>query len=233
MKLGIMQPYFFPYIGYFQLIASVDKFVIYDNIKYTKKGWINRNRILLNNHESVLTLPIRGDSDSLMVCERVLANDFNREKIIIQLSNAYKSAPFFNKTFPVVQDIIRYSESNLFEYLFNSVKCLCAHIGIETPIIISSSIDIDHSLRGQAKVMAICRALGSNIYINPMGGMDLYSSSDFSDNDQDLRFLCPLEFEYPQFGGKFVPWLSIIDVLMFNSLEKINKHIAHGYKLVR
>jgi hypothetical protein len=103
MKLGIMQPYFFPYIGYFQLITTVDMFIIYDNVKYTKKGWINRNRMLQNDKDVMFSLPLKNDSDYLNVCKRELAADFNRDKLLNQIKGAYRRAPYFAQTFPLMK----------------------------------------------------------------------------------------------------------------------------------
>src|SRR2546421_3494048 len=106
MKVAIMQPYFFPYIGYFQLISSVDLFIIYDDIKYTKKGWINRNRFLRNGADCVFTVPVRKDSDFLDVKDRLLARDFDRIKLVNQLREAYRRAPHFDEAFPIVEKSI-------------------------------------------------------------------------------------------------------------------------------
>src|ERR1035437_8944489 len=113
MKIGIMQPYFFPYIGYFHLIESVDVFVVYDNIKYTKKGWINRNRMLQNGKDVMFSLPLKNDSDSLDVCERELAADFNRDKLLNQIRGAYRRAPYFEQSLPLIEQIANYEDRNL------------------------------------------------------------------------------------------------------------------------
>src|ERR1019366_7530880 len=107
-----MQPYFFPYIGYFQLIAAVDLFIVYDNIKYTKKGWINRNRMLQNGKDVMFSLPLKNGSDYLDVCERELAADFNRDKLLSQLSGVYRRAPYFAQTYPLIEEIVRYDDTN-------------------------------------------------------------------------------------------------------------------------
>src|SRR6267378_1861830 len=130
MKVAIMQPYFFPYIGYFQLIGSVDLFVIYDNIKYTKRGWINRNRILRDGADCVFTVPLRKDSDSLDVRDRAVAVDFDRSKLINQLREAYSRAPQFHEAFPVVEKSIMSPRENLFEYIHGSVVEVCRYLGI-------------------------------------------------------------------------------------------------------
>lgn len=232
MKVGIMQPYFFPYIGYFQLIKSVDVFIVYDNIKYTKKGWINRNRMLQNGKDVIFSLPLKNGSDSLEVCERDLAADFNRDKLLNQFKGVYLRAPYFEQTFPVVESIVRYDGNNLFRFLHNSIVATCKHLGISTSILISSDIAIDHNLKNQDKVLALCKAIGANTYINAIGGMELYSKESFTDNGIELKFIKSKPFEYIQFDNEFVPWLSIIDVMMFNSVTTIKESLNCNYELV-
>jgi hypothetical protein len=232
MKVAIMQPYFFPYIGYFQLIAAADLFIVYDNIKYTKKGWINRNRMLVNGKDEVFSLPLKSDSDSLDVCERTLATDFNREKLLNKIAGAYRHAPNFNVTFSLVEEIIRCKESNLFRFLHHSLIKTCAHLNIKTAISVSSEIAIDHSLTNQDKVFALCQAVGANTYVNAIGGKDLYSAEIFNARRFDLQFISAKPFEYKQFDHPFVPWLSIIDVMMFNSINVISQHYMENYEFV-
>jgi len=226
-----MQPYFFPYIGYFQLIAAVDLFIVYDNIKYTKKGWINRNRMLQNGKDLMFTLPLKSDSDTLDVCERQLAVDFNRNKLLNQFEGAYRHAPYFAQTFPLVEQIMRYEETNLFRYLHNSIIRTCEYLGITTEIRISSGIAIDHALKSQDKVLALCEAIGANSYVNAIGGMELYSKKTFQEKGIELKFIQSKPFEYPQFNHNFVPWLSILDVMMFNGREKIS-NMLNEYELI-
>lgn len=232
MKLAIMQPYFFPYIGYFQLIAATDLFVVYDNIKYTKKGWINRNRMLQNGKDVMFSLPLKSDSGYLDVCERELVADFNRDKLLSQLRGAYRRAPYFDQTFPLVEQIVRCDDTNLFRFLHSSIVKTCEHLGITTAIEISSSIDIDHRLMNQDKVLALCEAVGASIYVNAIGGMELYSKETFREKGIDLKFIQSKPFEYSQFGDEFLPWLSIIDVMMFNPLETIQTCISTSYELI-
>ena len=225
MRLAIMQPYFLPYIGYFQLIAAVDMFIVYDNIKYTKKGWINRNRILQNGKDVMFSLPLKSDSDSLDVCERELAADFNRDKLLNQIKSAYRRAPYFAQTFPLVEQIVRYEEANLFRFLYHSIIKTCEHLGITTKISISSGIAIDHDLKNQDKVIALCEAVGATTYVNASGGMELYSKETFREKGIELKFIRSKPFKYAQFGGEFVPWLSIIDVMMFNPVHEIQAQL--------
>jgi len=232
MRVAIMQPYFFPYIGYFQLIAAVDLFVIYDNIKYTKKGWINRNRMLANGKDEMFSLPLKGDSDSLNIDQRVLAADFNPEKLLNKLSGAYRRAPHFADAFPLVEQIMRYEESNLFRFLHHAIVKTCAHLGIRTEIRVSSGVAVDHNLASQEKVLAICHAVGANTYVNAIGGRELYSAEAFRAKGLDLKFIQSNPFEYAQFGEAFVPWLSIIDVMMFNSYESVKQCVTGSYQLL-
>jgi hypothetical protein len=231
-RLAIMQPYFFPYLGYFQLIAAVDLFIVYDNIKYTKKGWINRNRMLQNGKDVMFSLPLKSDSDYLDVCERELAADFNRDKLLSQFKGVYRRAPYFAQTFPLVEQVVRYEDASLFRFLHHSIVKTCEHLGITTEIRISSGIAIDHDLKNQDKVLALCEAVGASTYVNAIGGMDLYFKETFQEKGLDLNFIQSKPFEYAQFGDAFVPWLSIIDVMMFNPLDTIKTCISTNYELI-
>lgn len=229
---AIMQPYFLPYIGYFQLIAAVNLFILYDNIKYTKKGWINRNRFLCNGRDAMFSLPLKADSDLLDIRERRLASDFNCDRLINQLAGAYRKAPYFEHAFPLIEQILRQKEQNLFQFLYGSIVLVCQHIGITTEIRISSDIPIDHALKNQDKVLALCEAVGTNVYVNAIGGIDLYSKEDFRSHRIELKFIRSKPFVYRQFGNDFVPWLSIVDVLMFNSLDTIGEVAHSNYELI-
>lgn len=232
MKVAIMQPYFMPYIGYFQLISAADLFIVYDNIKYTKKGWINRNRMLQNGKDAVFSLPLKRDSDALDVRERSLTADFDRAKLLQQFEGAYRRAPYFRQTFPLIERSVRCEESNLFGFLHHAIASTCEHLGIATEIRVSSSIPIDHGLKNQEKVLALCKAVGARSYFNAIGGMALYAVDEFRAHGIDLRFVRSKPLQYPQFDQPFVPWLSIVDVLMFNSLDTVRGCVGSGYDLV-
>ena len=224
MKVAIMQPYFFPYIGYFQLINAVDKFVIYDNIEYTKKGWINRNRILKEGVDLMISLPLKKDSDFLFVNQRYLADDWSKSKLklINSIKESYRKAPHFEVTFSLVQEIFNDSNSNLFEFILHSVRQTCKFIGIETEIIVSSTLDYNNELKSEEKVIAICKSIEATQYINSIGGVELYNKNNFSDQGIELNFIKSKPIIYNQFKNEFVPWLSIIDVMMFNSKEVVS-----------
>ncbi|MFZ6658622.1 WbqC family protein [Undibacterium sp. TJN19] len=231
-KVAIMQPYFFPYIGYFQLISAVDVFVIYDNIKYTKKGWINRNRILQQERDRVISLPLKHASDFLDVCERELADNFDAGKLLNQIKAAYQRAPYFKQVFPLIESILKNDQLNLFHFLHNSIVKTCNYLGIQTKIIPSSGIDIDHTLKNQDKVLAICQAVRGTHYLNPIGGLELYSNEYFLFKNIQLHFIQSDLRVYPQFGREFVPWLSIIDIMMFNAIDDIADYLDKGYTLL-
>ena len=232
LKIGIMQPYFLPYLGYFNLIGAVDTFIIYDNIKYTKKGWINRNRMLRDGAGVYFTLPLKRDSDDFDVVQRQLSASFDRLKLIRMFELAYRHAPYFADVYPLLKRIIQYDDANLFNYIYHSVLSVCQYIGIDTMIRISSEIQIDHSLRSQDKVIDLCLSSGGDTYVNMIGGRELYSHSDFGAKGISLKFLKPIPFDYSQLGSPFVPGLSIIDVLMFNPLSAVSAFIQQKYELI-
>lgn len=234
MKLGIMQPYFFPYIGYFQLMSAVDEFIVYDNIEFTKKGWINRNRILVNGQEAWITLPLKKDSDYLDVKDRYLTDRWFKErpKMLNRIKESYRKAPQFDCVCPIIENSLFFDDFNLFNYLLNSLVQVKEYLEIQTSFTISSTIPIDHTLKAEKKVIALCRASHADTYVNPIGGIQLYSKDRFKTEGIDLCFLKANDFEYPQFNNTFIPWLSIIDVMMFNSKEKIKEYLSAYYTLL-
>lgn len=226
-----MQPYLFPYIGYFQLLASVDEFVVYDNIQYTKKGWINRNRFLQNGADAMFSVPLAKASDYLDVREREIAGAYEPAALLNKFAGAYRKAPFYAQTRPLLEDVLGNPERNLFAFLHDALVRTAAHLGLEATIRVSSTVPIDHALTGQDRVLALCEALGATAYVNPIGGVELYSREDFAARGIELHFLKPLPLEYPQFGAPFVPWLSIVDVLMFNEPETVRAWLDSHYEL--
>jgi hypothetical protein len=219
MNIAIMQPYFFPYIGYFQLIYSSDVFVIYDDVNFIKGGWINRNRILLNGDISYINVPMIGASSFKKINEIHVVDD--REKLISKINQAYKKAPFYNEIYPFIEDVLNYDSDNLAEFLSNIILKLTGFLGINARILISSSIEKDKNLKGQAKVIDICKKLNASNYINSIGGMQLYNSNDFDNEGLNLKFLKTNDFTYNQFVNEFVPNLSILDFLMNKGVEEV------------
>lgn len=232
MKLAIMQPYILPYIGYFQLIHSVDFFLACDNMQYTKKGWINRNRILQNGQDSLFSLPLKHAPQSFNIAERELCPDFKAEKILKQFSDAYKKSVFFEETFPLLEQIFHHCDLNLFNFNLHSIREVCQVLGIRTPIERTSAIPIDPTLKKEDRVIALCQKLKADTYINSIGGQEIYSKDRFKKNGVSLHFLESEPLKYAQFNGDFVPWLSIIDALMFNPAERVREMVFSNYKLL-
>jgi hypothetical protein len=232
--IAIMQPYFMPYLGYFQLIQSVDEFVVYDNIQFTKKGWFHRNRISVNGTDLLFTLPLKKDSDYLSVGERRLSDDSDQEieRILRVITMSYKKAPYFEQAYTVIERCFKFKDKNLFKFIFNSLHEVTAYLGIENKFVVSSAVPIDHeNLKGQDKVLAICKAQGADHYTNSIGGQELYDKAAFEYEGVDLKFIKMGDVRYQQLGNEFVPALSIIDVMMFNSPETIQEMLGK-YELI-
>ncbi len=224
MKLGIMQPYLFPYIGYFQLIASCDRFVIYDDVQYIKGGWINRNRILINGAPHYITLPIRKDASHLdTINQRYFAPDFEKHKASVarQIGDAYRKAPFFTNVYDLVQECLQSNDENVASFVTQTIQRCCEYLNIATPLIMSSSLAKDVTLDAEDRVIGINKILGTDTYINSIGGLELYKRENFGRHGIQLQFIRTKDLVYPQFSAPFVPSLSIIDLMMFNSKEKV------------
>lgn len=228
-----MQPYFLPYIGYWQLLAAADQFVLYDQIQYTKKGWINRNRFLLNGRDEVFTLPLRKAPEGLDVVQREVAPEFDPNKLLARWRGAYQRAPHFAETIALMERVLSCADRNLFAFVRHSICTVSAHLGIHTPIVTSSDLPADATAgRGAEKVLGICRAEGATCYLNPIGGMELYDREAFVRRGVALQFLRAQPIEYAQLGGTYVPWLSILDVLMFNSVDVVRDRMLPAYDLL-
>nr|WP_298922081.1 WbqC family protein [uncultured Roseobacter sp.] len=228
-----MQPYFLPYLGYFQLIAASDIFVVYDTIQHTKKGWINRNQMLRNGEAVIFSIPLKKDSDFLHVADRYLSDAFEPQKLCNQIEGAYRKAPHFSQTMPLIETIVHFQTENLFEFIYHSICHCCEHLGITTALRISSDVENGVSdLRNADRVIDICKRVGATEYINPPGGRNLYAAGDFNAQGLKLRFLQPHLPTYAQFGRPFVPSLSILDVMMFNSIDQISTTFLKEYDLV-
>jgi hypothetical protein len=227
MKLAIMQPYFLPYIGYFQLLDAADEFITYDNIQYSKRGWIRRNRILVNGQASLFSLPLEKGSDYLDIVERRLADSFETaaSRILRRIEGAYRRSPYFPAVMPVVERCFASPDRNLFTFIHASMLIVRSYLGISTPITVSSSLKTDRGLKGQERVIATCRERRAEHYLNPINGRSLYDRRAFAEAGIRLSFLQSAVIEYPQYGDDFVPSLSIVDVMMFNSVETIRRYL--------
>lgn len=225
-----MQPYLLPYLGYFQLINAVDVFVIYDDVNYIKQGWINRNRILVNGSEHKFNIPLKGGgSQNKRINE--IEIEGNLSKLLKTIEQAYKKAPYFAEVYPLFTNILSYKEANLAKYLTNSLNSVISYLDIQVSVLISSEIQKDISLKGIDKIIDICKQLKATNYINAIGGQELYSKEFFAENGINLNFIESKPIVYLQFKNQFIPSLSIIDVMMFNSVAKIQK-MLDNYNLI-
>ena len=232
MKVAIMQPYFFPYIGYFQLISASDVFVLHDDVQYITGGWVNRNRILLNGEDRMITFPVQKAAYVLPINARSYVSDNQGLKHIInQVKQAYAKAPCYGEVFPMIEELLTFSDRNVARFNENLIRRICDFIGVRTSIITSSGLDKDENLSGQARVLEICHRVGATDYTNPIGGTKLYHEEAFHSSGITLRFLATQEERYRQRDAKWVPFLSIIDVLMFNSVQEVQSLLTK-YRLL-
>ena len=234
MKVGLMQPYLFPYLGYFQLINAVDKFVIADDVQYIRHGWINRNNIRVMDKAHVFTFSVKKDSREKNINERFYSDkDFEivKENLFENVNYSYKKSPYFSEIYQLLSEIFKYNNLNVAEFNTNSLKILCNYMGIHSDFLVSSSLTKNNELKRQDFVIEVNRVLGSDCYINSIGGMELYSKKAFEENNISLKFIKMNDVTYDQGGKEFIPFLSIIDVLMYNSKDKI-LDLLNEYTLV-
>lgn len=234
-KIAIMQPYMFPYIGYWQLLNEVDLFVIYDDVNFIKRGWINRNYILENGESSLFSMPLSGASQNKKINE---ISFFKLQKwshkFLNQLKKSYLKAPYFKEIEKLLQEIFNenYTEStNIVDLFIKQVELIGQYLEIDIQLSISSKAFDNSMLKGQSRIIDICSLVSAQKYINPIGGKELYTKEAFEEKNIKLSFLQSKPIEYKQFDNEFAPWLSIIDVLMFNSKEEV-KHQLNQFELL-
>ena len=229
MTLGIMQPYFMPYIGYWQLMAAVDTYVVYDDVNYIKGGWVARNNILLNGQKHMFTITLNGASPNKLFNEITIKDDFKKFSRLIEF--AYRKAPYYAEVSALLDKIYNYEDKSLAAFMMHSFQVVLDYLEIDTKLVLSSTIEKDNDLRGKDKVKHICHLLGADTYYNAIGGQELYDKNDFKADGIDLHFVKTELSPYPQLKNEFVPGLSMIDVLMFNSPTEV-KQLLTNYKLV-
>lgn len=225
MKIAVMQPYIFPYIGYFQMIHAVDKFIFYDDVNFIKQGWINRNKILVSGKDYLFTVPL-SKANSFTLIKDTLINEKLYEtwkiKFLQTLSQNYKRAPHFSPVYRLVSEILNLPHTGISELAIYSVQSISQYINLKTPFATSSKSYQNKDLERQERLFDICRQEKSAHYINAAGGQELYKKEDFLAEGIRLDFIKSLPLEYKQFTKPFVPHLSIIDLLMFNDPDEIS-----------
>jgi len=226
-SVAIMQPYFLPYIGYFQLISAVDKFIIFDDVSYIKRGWINRNRILLAGQSHMVTLPLNNASQNKAICELSLVSaPLWRRKLLRKVEEAYSKAPHRQEVCVLLESILQFGSDDLSAFLVNSIILVNRSIGISTPLVHSSRVYENSQLKGESRIIDICLIENATDYLNPIGGTSLYEKHVFAEKQISLKFLDSAPREYKQYGNDHVPWLSILDVMMFNGFEGTHKMLG-------
>lgn len=228
-SIAIMQPYLFPYLGYFQLACASDTFVLYDNANYIKQGFINRNTILSANQPQRFTIPVNGASSFKRIKELTFSNDVR--KFLKNIQQSYQKKPHFDSVYPVIEQIALADERQIASVCYRMLVSVFTYLGIDQNIILSSDIKYQQSGTASEKVISMCHALGSRVYINSAGGMALYDREEFTRFDLSLKFLQMDDVHYYQGNKPFVKNLSIIDVLMNCSPAKVKKLLTEYHLL--
>ncbi len=224
MKLAVMQPYIFPYVGYFQLIKSVDKFLFFDDVNFIKRGYINRNHILINGKANLFSIPLKKASQNKLINQVEMDEERFRkwqDKFLKSLQLSYKKAPHFDEVFSFTKSFLNKSYLTVSDLASQSVMDIWNFLGLSADFGFTSEMDYPHNVSAQEKIFSLCEREGAEVYINPKGGRELYDFQDFEKENRQLFFIEPSIEKYDQGGGEFVSHLSILDVLFFNSKEKV------------
>ena len=231
MKLAVMQPYIFPYIGYFQLIRAVDAFVFYDDVNFIKQGWINRNQILTNGQANLFTIPLKKASSFNLINETLINESLFvkwKKKFLRKIEQSYAKAPFFEEYYPIVCKVINCSTQTISEMAILSVKETSTYLNLDVNFEVSSNKFPElQNFERTERLIEMCSKLKLTTYINPIGGAELYNKKDFREKGINLLFLQPKLENYTQFDNEFIKGLSIIDVLMFNSPESVRNMLLN------
>lgn len=225
MKVAIMQPYFMPYIGYFQLINAVDKFVIYDDVNFIKRGWVNRNQLLINSGAKLFSVPIEKLSQNKLIMESKLSNYSKWSKRFYStIEYNYKKSPHFDSAYVLIKKVMDIEYSSISELNIASIKIISKYLNISTSFELSSEkYSQTKGLEKSDRLIEISKLNKADSYINPLGGLDIYNKNYFKKYGVELFFIRNNIVPYPQFQAGFVGGLSIIDTLMFNSKEEVKK----------
>ena len=236
MKLAIMQPYFLPYLGYFSLIKHTDEFILFDTVQFIRHGWIERNRILKpSNGWQYIMVPLKKHSRETIIKDIEINNDQQwKEKILAQLQHYKKQARYFSNVIDILNEIFSKEYATIVDLNLASLKTVCNYLGINTPIQVFSlmNIDIEPANAPDEWALNICKALGNvDEYWNPPGGQSFFDRKKYENAGINLKFHSAILTDYDQKRNVFEPGLSILDVMMFNSIEEINK-MLDNYELL-
>ena len=235
MRIAVMQPYFFPYLGYFQLITAVDKFVLYDDVNFINRGWINRNNILIGGKASLITIPLKAASQNKKICDIAVTDDMKQlDALLKTIYLNYRKAPFFDPVYALLSTLFSNAERyvSISSLCFESIRLVCDYLQIKTVIEPTSVIYNNGQLKAQERILDICQKENASVYINPIGGIELYDDSFFRSHGIELYFLRMIAEPYPQNIDNFVPYLSMLDCLMFNDKQSVS-NLLGKYTLLK
>jgi hypothetical protein len=226
-RLAIMQPYFFPYLGYFQLAASVDTFVFYDDVNFRKGGFVNRNRLLVSGRVGYFTVPLSKASSSSTIDQvQIDGSKPWRRRLATTLRSSYARAPHFRAVFELFERVSSLEDGRISELAKRSVRLVAEYVGLATTFVDSSSVYGNAERSGVERVLDVCRRENAAAYHNLPGGAKLYGDDEFERAGLCLRFVAPRVAPYPQFSAPFVPNLSMLDVLMFNDAASVREKLS-------
>lgn len=224
-----MQPYFFPYIGYYQLVQSVDEFIFFDDVNFIKKGYIHRNSLLKNCEPFAFTLPVQGVSQNKKIAEHQYVGKF--EFFLATLRSIYGKAPNLDAILALVQETLQGATLNVASLNASSIKLVFEYLEIPKKFTFTSDLRVPNGLKSQSRILEICRRKGASHYNNSIGGQHLYERQEFLNSNIQLQFVQSILTPYPQGNCKsFVPHLSMLDVLMWNDRPRIKK-LLDNYEL--
>ena len=224
MKLAVMQPYFFPYFGYWQLIAQANIFVIFDDVNYIKKGYVDRNFIVKGNEPITLKLQIQKASQNKRINQ--LLTGSNKGDLVETIRHVYRKAPRFEEAYPFITELILSQEQNLALYLENTIRAVCKFLGINAQIVRSS--DFESPSAGKNKIIPLLMETGADTYINPIGGRDLYQESDFLDSGKSLKFFKPDFASAEVIAAHSLPHASILHFILHHTPEELSLLAGKG-----
>ena len=223
MIMGMNQPYFMPYIYHWQLINAADVFVLGDDYNFINRGWVNRNRILVNGQPKYFNIEVDHASQNKKINELYISEIFDPEKKLQILKDAYSKAPHFEEGYALMQKILKCEERNLAYFLEHSIRCVSDYLGITTKFVRSSEIPGNSEFKREYRIYDQCRYVGADTYINATGGRAMYDFAEFEKRNLKLGFIQNGDIQYPQFGQEFVPYLSMMDMIMFQLRDEIRE----------
>ena len=228
MNLAVMQPYIFPYLGYFQMIAAADVFVSYDTVDYMQRGWVNRNRILMHGSAKYFTVSVQKSALGTPI-HQVLIKDYDSwsDSFLNSIRNAYLKAPHFKALYELLTEfVLSKKHTHIGALAQESLKIICNHLGIATTIVSAQELSIPQALNRQERLEFLITSYKAQRMVLPPGSKELYQDWN---PDCEKAILAMPEFTYTQHVSEFVPFLSILDTMAYVDLETI-KHQIHSPK---